>query len=238
MSQLALDFNRGGEPLPEWGPGWDDPIKPEGDPRQTVKDIVRVIEGSYQYFGGWGDSLERVLDVTLHALKGEEEEYVQAAKKMDKRALEAACQVFALLLEGFCIRYNIWDYLGEVYMELGSRSKHQAFGQFFTPMNVTEMMAAMQLGDVRESIEGARKEGRRISVMDPTCGSGAMLLGAKRRIVGEVGLDGLRWFEFYGIDIDPVCVKMCQVQMIMTDFRYMTDWLIVKGFEVSQRARA
>lgn len=241
--QLSFRFDDPIAPLPMEGEGgecregWDVPIVPEGDPKDRVKRIVKALEKDYQYFGGWGLSLEVSLDVILAALESREEDYKELASGMKPEAMTATCTVFGELLQGFCIDYNIWDYLGEVYMELGSLSKHQAFGQFFTPSHICEAMALMSLGDVARAIEKAERGSRNLTVHDPACGSGAMLLGAKRAIIKAVGLSGLDWFRFSGNDIDGICVKMAKVQMIMTDYRFMVNWMLLKGHEAARQGR-
>lgn len=240
-SQLILDFDSSpsSPTLPSPPPDdWHTPIVPEGDPVARVKRITKLLEDDYQAFGGWGRSLESTLDVILAALESREDDYLALVNNMKPEALTAVCHVFAELVGGFCIDYNIWDYLGAVYMELGSKSKHQAFGQFFTPMPVCEMMAEMTLGDIHGAIEKAKERGTRLSVHDPCCGSGAMFLGAKRAIIKHAGLAGLDWFSFSGADIDPICVKMCKVQAIMTDYRWMANWMLVKGFEIAEAKKS
>jgi len=85
----------------------------------------------------------------------------------------------------------------------------------------------MQLGDIKQLIEKAKKENRRITVDEPCVGSGAMLLACKKVIMQEVGLAGLDYFEFYGTDIDTTCVKMCKIQMLLTNYRYMSSLLLL-----------
>lgn len=231
MEQLALDLsNRAAvEEAPR-------PTLLEGDPVRISREIVRTIERSYYAFGGWGNSFETILDIIGHTIFDREDEYLDLVKTLDKEAISASAKVFGLLLEGLYYNVNPWDYLGYVYMELGSISKHQAFGQFFTPIPVTEAMAAMTLGDVGAAIETAKREGRRLTVNDPACGSGSMFLGAKRVILREAGIDGLEWFEFSGNDIDPICVKMARIQMRMTDYKLFGSWMVVKAYEATRQA--
>lgn len=87
------------------------------------------------------------------------------------------------------------DLLGDVYMELSSKSKASAFGQFFTPMHMCIMMSQLL---------GNEKKG---SVMDPACGSGRMILAAGFEMSD---FDKLR-SSFFAVDLDPTCIKMCVV---------------------------
>ena len=63
------------------------------------------------------------------------------------------------------------DILGEIYHEL--RLNNEWNGQFFSPDNICRMMAMM----VNPSDEAIKENGY-ATINDPTCGSGAMLIGA------------------------------------------------------------
>lgn len=214
---------------------WSDPIVCTGNAGNTVQQIVKIIEQNYYLFGGWTNAFEQVLDLTLYALNREEEKYMETVGQMDKRAVHLASEIVGLLMKALCYDYCIRDYLGEVYMQIASMSQSKALGQFFTPFHICEMMAKLQLDDVKGLICKAQKENRRVSIMEPCVGSGAMLLACKKVIIEEVGLSGLDHFEFLGQDIDPVCVKMCRIQMILTDYRYMSNLLLFHAAEFQKK---
>lgn len=90
------------------------------------------------------------------------------------------------------------DVLGEFFEQHISNGKN---GQFFTPYNVCMMMASMTCG------ERSSPEGKVELIIDPTCGSGRMLI-ASSRIVGP-------GHEYYGIDIDPTCIKMSALNLFL-----------------------
>lgn len=214
---------------------WCDPIVCSGDTGSTVQQIVKLIEQNYHLFGGWTNAFEQVLDLTLYALNREEDNYMKTVSQMDKRAVTVTSQIVGILMKVLCYDYCIWDYLGEVYMQIASMSKSKVLGQFFTPFHICEMMARVQLGDIKCLISKSQMENRRVSIMEPCAGSGAMLLACKKVIIEEVGLYGLDHFEFFAQDIDPVCVKMCRVQMTLTDYRYMTNLLLIHAVELQNK---
>jgi type I restriction enzyme M protein len=123
------------------------------------------------------------------------------------------------LSEGFA------DPLGELYMQAISNGHN---GQYFTPTQICEMMATMNIGD--DSYPGQ-------TVADPTCGSGRMLLAAAKIN---------RHMCFYGADLDITCCKMSLVNMMLhsltgeiahmntlsNDFYrgYKTDTVLVNGY--------
>lgn len=110
------------------------------------------------------------------------------------------------------VRGEYDDALGELYMLVGYPNRDR--GQFFTPWSLARLMAEMQLPEDRaeaQSIASANPDGK-ISVFDPACGSGVMLCAAWD-VARERGYADL--VEFYGTDIDPYCVVMARVNLIM-----------------------
>ena len=89
------------------------------------------------------------------------------------------------------------DVLGEYYEQNFCR---KGSGQFFTPMHVCHFMAHSICGDSKHLEETRR-------VLDPTCGSGRMLLAA-RHCMGT-------GHEYYGIDLDHTCVKMTALNLFL-----------------------
>ena len=99
------------------------------------------------------------------------------------------------------------DFLGELFMrlDLGNHWK----GQFFTPYHISELMALATAGsDSKERI----KEQGYISINDPTCGAGCMLI-AFANVCSKQGVDYRNSVIFVGQDIDPVAAKMCYIQL-------------------------
>ena len=96
------------------------------------------------------------------------------------------------------------DALGDLFMDLVSHGKN---GQFFTPMPVCEMMARILHGD-------DLKKG--MTVSDPACGSGRMLLA-----MGKIE----RQLEFYGADNDLTCCKMAVLNMFINTMEGEIAWM-------------
>lgn len=86
-----------------------------------------------------------------------------------------------------------YDLFGDFYQTISSSGKASSFGQFFTPEPVCTMMA--QITD---------NQGE--SCSDPCCGSGRMLLASKAHNPKA---------KCYAADLDPVCAKMCAINMMM-----------------------
>lgn len=92
------------------------------------------------------------------------------------------------------------DFLGPLYCELMSTGGRAAKGAFYTPMGVSTALARMT---------GPREEG--VSILDPCCGSGGMLVAAGQ-VMREQGLDPTTCL-WVGNDIDPVAVALAAVNL-------------------------
>lgn len=110
-----------------------------------------------------------------------------------------------------CVAENepFTDILGPIYMDLGSHGGRAVLGQFFTPQSIADMMAAMTAP--------APKRGNAVGltrVLEPTCGSGVMVMSTMRVIGRQHGWEALRQYSFTLIDLDYYCARMAAVQIL------------------------
>lgn len=103
---------------------------------------------------------------------------------------------------------KIHDYLGELYMCCNQGNDRT--GQFFTPYDVSKFMAKVSIGS---DIVEVAKQDKVISISDPCCGAGGMLLAAIDVIKNDYGINYTRSCLFEGCDIDIRCVHMCYLQL-------------------------
>ena len=101
------------------------------------------------------------------------------------------------------------DVLGSLFMKLDINSVRN--GEFFTPWPIAEMMAMMTFD--RDDFLNLVKERGEVSVCDPACGSGVMLLAYGKVVNDALGRDGTNRLRLYGMDIDSRCVNMCRIQL-------------------------
>lgn len=94
------------------------------------------------------------------------------------------------------------DVLGEFFEQHISNGRN---GQFFTPYHICKVMALLTHAD-REYDSDADRD-RPLRILDPSCGSGRMLL-AGSTVYG-------RGHEYYGIDVDRTCVKMAALNLFL-----------------------
>lgn len=90
------------------------------------------------------------------------------------------------------------DLLGTFFEQELSHGRN---GQFFTPFHVCQMMSHMVKGEETKSV----------NVLDPSCGSGRMLLAFA---MGSKFMHG-----YYGIDIDSRCVKITAINLFLNGLR-------------------
>lgn len=102
------------------------------------------------------------------------------------------------------------DFLGSMFMNLNLSNEHN--GQFFTPFHISQLMADATIGDIVSEI----KSKGYISIHDPCCGAGAMLIAsanvAKERLEKE-GLNFQNHIFIVAQDIDQTVAQMCYIQL-------------------------
>lgn len=139
-----------------------------------------------------------------------EDRYLQIINKYNPDEQQVFPEMFADLEEA--LQYELTqknapvDVLGPVFHELKLHNTYKA--QFFSPQHICDMMGAIALGDSREELE---KQGY-ISLSEPTCGSGAMVLGFARAMA-EANLNYCSQLFAIATDIDPKCAHMTYIQL-------------------------
>lgn len=101
------------------------------------------------------------------------------------------------------------DILGELFMRLDVNSVRA--GQFFTPFPIAEFMAKVQFD--KDTFMSHAKEKGSVTVCDPACGSGVMLLAFAKVVHDALGREGTGKLGLYGMDTDIRCVNMCRIQL-------------------------
>jgi len=94
------------------------------------------------------------------------------------------------------------DILGEFFESHISNGRN---GQFFTPQPVCDFMASITAN--KDERDAEEEKGKPLRILDPACGSGRMLISSSRRIGPG--------HEYYGIDIDRMCVKICALNLFL-----------------------
>ena len=120
------------------------------NPSQVYRDAVRMIACAL-------------------SLQTREVQYLECSKRYKKEELEVFPRAMAELI-GAMEREPYTDLLGDPFLELESQSTKQGRGEFYTPQNICDMMAEM-------TVQGSLEDGKILTLNDPACGSGRMVLG-------------------------------------------------------------
>jgi type I restriction enzyme M protein len=189
--------------------------KKEKEPITHVKQWMRLFEGSALYKHEPSRLLEDYLDMTLCAVSNGQQEakYLKVAGRYSRQELTTISELFAMHVlihehqvkeRGTDGKPGWYDMLGDIYMELASRSKASRMGQFFTPVEVCDVMAQLTF-DMDPGVAVGK------TAIDPACGSGRTLL-ALHALQPKMGL-------LYGADLDPICAKMCALNFWLHGIR-------------------
>lgn len=141
--------------------------------------------------------------------KKRENQYLNTISKYNADEQEILVSAFADLV--MALEYAVGndgpsDVLGEIFHALELHNKYK--GQFFTPQHVCDMMSEIISGGV----ETAVKEKGYVSLCEPCCGSGAMILGfAKSMLKKHLNYSAQLFVE--ATDVDLKCVYMCYLQL-------------------------
>lgn len=139
-----------------------------------------------------------------------EPEYLEIAKRYNKEELQEICKAFGSLI-GQMENEPFEDLLGSYYQDAASKSTRDNRGEFFTPPCISELMAKIGF-----NAEKVIAEGKPVSVSEPTCWSGGMVLQIAKQLSPvvtwkkESHVDLLRATMQ---DISPVAVDMSYINM-------------------------
>lgn len=138
-----------------------------------------------------------------------EKDYLAIQSKYNKDEMSIILNLFSLTI--MALENDPWqDFLGKLYMslDLGNHWK----GQFFTPYDITKMMAKITIRDLEQRIS----EKGFVSINDCACGAGATLIAAAEEAYMQLHGTEYNWqnhIVFYAQDIDPITAKMCYIQL-------------------------
>jgi hypothetical protein len=125
-----------------------------------------------------------------------------------KKGADFAAEAFSIFSESML--ENPCDFLGQFYMsrEMGN----ERAGQFFTPYSVSKMLSGITVKEAKEKISQFSSL-EVLSINDPTCGAGGMLVAAADHFFFETNPVSVDKVFFVGQDIDRRCFYMTYVQL-------------------------
>lgn len=132
--------------------------------------------------------------------------------ELSEKYKDKDCSVIRVikLISSLLLRFktHFYDYLGELYMKIIERFSKPFKGQYFTPYNVSKLMAHITF-DIPDNIED-----KPITINDPCCGSGGMCI-AFVDLLDKRNINYLQHYIIYANDIDITCAYMTYIQLSM-----------------------
>jgi type I restriction-modification system DNA methylase subunit len=191
----------------------------EGIP--TVNDMLKLLDNSTYRIGRY-EFLSDVFECGAIAISNRfdlinrdkrEERYLQIVKKYDKESLNLLSDMFAKIFVLLTNQINPYvgfnDYLGELYMR--SETSNSKAGQFFTPFCTSKLCAEVNINV--EMIEEAVQNDKILTLSEPACGSGGMVLAAADVLYFKHHFNISRNLVVECSDIDSRCVHMTYLQL-------------------------
>lgn len=194
---------------------------PQISNKPTVSSILKILDkGTYKV--GRHELLSDLFEMSAIAISNKfdfrqaeerEKQYLSLINKYDKDMQQLIVQVFAEIYRLLSNQYNpsigFGDYLGEIYMR--SETSSSKSGQFFTPYNVSKMCAKCAINE--NAVKEAMEQDKVITLHEPTCGSGGMIIAAADVLYNEYHFNISRNLFVECGDIDKRCVRMSYLQL-------------------------
>jgi hypothetical protein len=133
-----------------------------------------------------------------------EQEYLGIVRRYEKDDVVRMSQLLAEVVMG--LEAYPCDFLGSVFMDLDIGSDQM--GQFFTPFEVSKLMAMIMHGDAIDEL--SKKPF--ITLQEPACGAAGMVI-AFAQTMYEKGLNPQKQLWASCVDVDPVAAMMAYVQL-------------------------
>ena len=186
------------------------PLARASDPVKACADLMRTAAYRHRLHQVFADfcemsaiSLSNAVD--LKHREAREARYLQIVGRYERAEVELFPQMLARLVEG--LEAGPFDFLGQLFMglELGNHWT----GQFFTPFEVSRMMAGLNVGTL--SADDIEALGGFITVNEPACGAGGMVLAVADALARQ-GINYQRQMHATLQDIDSTAVHMAYIQ--------------------------
>lgn len=181
-----------------------------GTIQQEFVKKFEALSGRYSIRQIWEDwvimaaiSISNAVD--LQHAPDREKHYMALAGKYSNQELGVFAELFTDFINAMEVNPD-QDFLGDMYMAVGMGNEHA--GQFFTPYSICKAMAKMTAPDIPGEIQ---KRGW-LSVNDPACGAGALLVA----FANECLLQNVNYQTsvlFVAQDIDYIVGCMCYLQL-------------------------
>jgi hypothetical protein len=175
------------------------------------REFIKIIRSGFQRHHAWkvfGDFCEMAACSLYNRLQQDpliEERYLRARGRYEADEAKHFPELFDLVVQG--LEASPRDFLGECFQEL-ELSNHWV-GQFFSPYPIAQLMAELNVNGLDP--EQHLKEHELITVSDPACGAGVMVI-AFAQALRERGINYQTCLYAEGTDVDPTAAHMSYIQ--------------------------
>lgn len=171
------------------------------------KEIYECFQHLSERYGRWEIWADFITlsACSLCALDRKEQEYAEIIKRYKPDDIRWFSRMLAFTVEALECNPD-QDFLGDLFMRFGLSNTWK--GQFFTPYGICKAISKMTVGDL-----GAQMKTRPwISVNDPACGAGALLIAFAQECLQQK-INYQQSVLFVAQDIDRTAALMCFVQL-------------------------
>lgn len=180
---------------------------------ERQKEIVKVFDrlcDRHNRWQAWSDfitmsaiSISNAVDL-VHT-EEREKTYMTLTKRYNEAELSVFPELFAQMVNALDVNMD-QDFLGDLFMSLEMGNNHA--GQFFTPYHICKAVAKIAEPDIAALVE----QNGFVSVCDPTCGAGALLVAFANECLAQK-VNYQTSVLFAAQDVDYVVGLMCYLQL-------------------------
>ncbi|MDH0093447.1 SAM-dependent methyltransferase [Achromobacter mucicolens] len=187
--------------------------------QQAIVKILRDLSRTHGLDRTWSDWTEMGALALANAVDRaqfdkREARYLEIVGRYAQAELRRLVEAFALLVQCWDERAATGDFgdmLGSTFMMLDMGNA--GTGQYFTPYEVSRLMAGMIMGDGKQLANRVEQQGF-LRLMEPACGSGGMIISAVHAL-HDAGVNYQQTMHVTAIDIDRRCVHMTYLQLAL-----------------------
>ncbi|ECO0901706.1 N-6 DNA methylase [Salmonella enterica subsp. enterica serovar Newport] len=174
----------------------------------SVFNRIAPHENRWQVFSDFAHMAAAALYNAIHRDPTVEADYLRRVKRYSKEDAIRMSRLLAVVTDG--LEFSPTDFLGQLMMtlELGN----QNLGQYFTPDSVSYVMARINMADRLPELEEGH--GSFITVCDPACGAGGMIVATAEAML-EAGYNPQKRMLAFCTDIDPLAAMLCYIQLTL-----------------------
>ena len=188
------------------------------DHKKEFCKVVGQLAGKYgrhEVFTNFCEIAALSLRQTFERSEKNERAYLDLINRYEPGEQPRFAELLALTVEALTEQPR--DFLGECFHELELYNQYK--GQYFTPFDISRMMARISLAGLEEKI---RQRGY-LELNEPTCGSGGMVIAAAEEFKAR-GLNPVNTLFAVAQDIDRKCCNMAYIQLSLLAIPAAVIW--------------